>query len=108
MKPPAEAWSEGSDFHKCIVGDSDLGPTMHSMCSSSETSAEAKGAAASNNHKEAEKRRRQRINSHLDTLRTLLPPCNSKVSTLIPLLRKHVLVYAVRNQDFKIVDIINF
>lgn len=78
MQPPAEAWPEGSDFHKCIVGDSDLGPTIHGRCSSSETSAEAKSAAASNNHKEAEKRRRQRINSHLDTLRTLLPPCNSK------------------------------
>ncbi|KAL8136186.1 transcription factor bHLH106-like [Apium graveolens] len=78
MKPPAEAWSKGSDFRKCIVGDTDLAPTMHSMCSSSETSAEAKSAAACSNHKEAEKRRRQRINSHLDTLRTLLPPCNSK------------------------------
>ncbi|KAK1386564.1 transcription factor bHLH106 [Heracleum sosnowskyi] len=77
MQPTVEAWSEGSDFNKCIVGDSDLIPTLHGMCSSSETSAEAKSAAASNNHKEAEKRRRQRINSHLDTLRTLLP-CNSK------------------------------
>ena len=34
--------------------------------------------AALKNHKEAEKRRRERINSHLDKLRTLLP-CNSKV-----------------------------
>lgn len=34
--------------------------------------------AALKNHKEAEKRRRERINSHLDHLRTLLP-CNSKV-----------------------------
>ncbi|XP_014491152.1 transcription factor bHLH106-like [Vigna radiata var. radiata] len=33
--------------------------------------------AAMKNHKEAEKRRRERINSHLDELRTLLP-CNSK------------------------------
>ncbi|KAM5584649.1 transcription factor bHLH106-like [Rosa sericea] len=32
---------------------------------------------ALNNHKEAEKRRRERINSHLDKLRALLP-CNSK------------------------------
>lgn len=34
--------------------------------------------AALKNHKEAEKRRRERINSHLDKLRALLP-CNSKV-----------------------------
>ncbi|KAL2326010.1 hypothetical protein Fmac_025068 [Flemingia macrophylla] len=36
-----------------------------------------KALAALRNHKEAEKRRRERINSHLDKLRTLLP-CNSK------------------------------
>lgn len=34
---------------------------------------EAKALAASKNHSEAERRRRQRINSHLATLRTLLP-----------------------------------
>ncbi|KAM7505229.1 hypothetical protein LguiB_004133 [Lonicera macranthoides] len=34
--------------------------------------------SASENHKEAEKRRRERINSHLDRLRTLLP-CNPKI-----------------------------
>ncbi|KAI3525945.1 hypothetical protein L1887_05082 [Cichorium endivia] len=34
-------------------------------------------SSASINHKEAEKRRRERINSHLNRLRTLLP-CNSK------------------------------
>lgn len=38
--------------------------------------------AALNNHKEAEKRRRERINSHLDKLRSLLP-CNSKVYVYI-------------------------
>ncbi|KAK7393056.1 hypothetical protein VNO78_21507 [Psophocarpus tetragonolobus] len=38
---------------------------------------EDKALAALRNHKEAEKRRRERINSHLDKLRTLLP-CNSK------------------------------
>lgn len=39
---------------------------------------EDRAVAAMRNHKEAEKRRRERINSHLDKLRTLLP-CNSKV-----------------------------
>ncbi|CAJ1967790.1 unnamed protein product [Sphenostylis stenocarpa] len=38
---------------------------------------EDKALAALRNHKEAEKRRRERINSHLNKLRTLLP-CNSK------------------------------
>jgi len=37
-----------------------------------------KALAALRNHKEAEKRRRQRINAHLNKLRTLLPS-NSKV-----------------------------
>lgn len=35
------------------------------------------------NHKEAERRRRERINSHLHSLRTLLS-CNSKVKFLYP------------------------
>lgn len=37
-----------------------------------------KALAALKTHKEAEKRRRQKINSHLDKLRTILPS-NSKV-----------------------------
>lgn len=61
-------------------------PALQSYCSSSfyplEVSAitdspQDRALAASRNHKEAEKRRRERINSHLDKLRTLLP-CNSK------------------------------
>lgn len=62
---------------------------MHSLCSSSsyypldlsgitDTPPHDRALAALKNHKEAEKRRRERINSHLDKLRTLLP-CNSKV-----------------------------
>ncbi|CAJ2678028.1 unnamed protein product [Trifolium pratense] len=71
-------------------------PTMmqQSLCSSSDNnnyyhpfeaseitdtpSQQDRALAAMKNHKEAEKRRRERINSHLDHLRTLLP-CNSKV-----------------------------
>ncbi|CAI8613824.1 unnamed protein product [Vicia faba] len=41
------------------------------------SSQQDRALAALKNHKEAEKRRRERINSHLDHLRTLLP-CNSK------------------------------
>ncbi|OIS97610.1 PREDICTED: transcription factor bHLH106-like [Nicotiana attenuata] len=66
-------------------------PAIKSFCSSSFysqavkfqetvesiTTPEARAIAASKNHKEAERRRRERINSHLDKLRTLLS-CNSK------------------------------
>lgn len=65
-------------------------PAMQSFSSSStyyplemsgvttETTPHDKALAALKNHKEAEKRRRERINSHLNRLRALLP-CNSKV-----------------------------
>lgn len=39
---------------------------------------EAKTAMALKNHSEAERRRRERINSHLATLRTMVP-CSDKV-----------------------------
>lgn len=42
-----------------------------------ETTPDEKTLAALRNHKEAEKRRRERINSHLDRLRSILP-CSSK------------------------------
>ncbi|KAK3218095.1 hypothetical protein EZV62_005125 [Acer yangbiense] len=42
------------------------------------TTPQDRALAALKNHKEAEKRRRERINSHLDKLRTILP-CNSKI-----------------------------
>ncbi|KAF8396277.1 hypothetical protein HHK36_017892 [Tetracentron sinense] len=51
----------------------------------------ARALAASRNHKEAEKRRRERINSHLDKLRNLLP-CNSKIdkASLLAKVIQHV------------------
>lgn len=75
-----------------MMSSHELSSFMQSFCSSSsyyplETSAitqdttttpHDRALAALKNHKEAEKRRRERINSHLDKLRTLLP-CNSKV-----------------------------
>lgn len=48
----------------------------------SDSTPEARALAASKNHREAERRRRERINSHLDCLRTLLP-CNSRVRILL-------------------------
>lgn len=53
-------------------------PLEMSGVTSTETTPQDKALAALNNHKEAEKRRRERINSHLNRLRSLLP-CNSKV-----------------------------
>ncbi|CAH9079295.1 unnamed protein product [Cuscuta epithymum] len=44
---------------------------------SSGSTPESRALEASKNHREAERRRRQRINSHLDSLRALLP-CNSR------------------------------
>ncbi|KAJ4969720.1 hypothetical protein NE237_002819 [Protea cynaroides] len=62
--PTLPSYSEGSPFHPLeISGITDM--------------PQARALAASRNHKEAEKRRRERINSHLDRLRSLLP-CNSK------------------------------
>lgn len=89
-------------YHDGTTGFSDFGthgfPTNYdfpavtqSLCNSSfysldmsditDSTPEARALAASQQHKEAERRRRERINSHLDELRTLLP-CNSKVTIL--------------------------
>lgn len=75
----------------CVSGD--YMTTMQSLCGSSsstssyyplaisgigETMAQDRAIAALRNHKEAERRRRERINSHLNKLRNVLS-CNSKV-----------------------------
>lgn len=56
-----------------------------------ETAPDEKTLAALRNHKEAEKRRRERINSHLDRLRGLIP-CSSKTdkATLLALVVQRV------------------
>lgn len=51
------------------------------------TRVEGKSTAACNSHSEAERRRRQRINAHLSTLRTLLPN-TTKVSDAFSLSRR--------------------
>ncbi|XP_059463336.1 transcription factor bHLH106-like [Corylus avellana] len=90
---------EDQDLYRFIAGESVMNvspygfpencdfPAMQSFCSSSyyplevaglaDTPPQDRALAALKNHKEAEKRRRERINSHLDKLRSLLP-CNSK------------------------------
>ncbi|KAK4485627.1 hypothetical protein RD792_008270 [Penstemon davidsonii] len=79
---------ENSPFHHFFAGSelTHTFPTMHSLCSSSSFNypvmeelefTEKKQINASENHKEAERKRRERINAHLDRLRALLL-CNSK------------------------------
>ncbi|KAJ4977952.1 hypothetical protein NE237_008732 [Protea cynaroides] len=65
---------------------------------------EARALAASRNHKEAEKRRRERINSHLDRLRSLLP-CNSKTdkASLLAMVIQHV--KELKQQTSKITEL---
>ncbi|KAK1278754.1 Transcription factor [Acorus gramineus] len=57
-------------------------------------------ADASKNHREAEKRRRERINSHLQRLRSLLP-CNSKTdkASLLAKVVEHVRDLKQRTSD---------
>ncbi|EEF48618.1 transcription factor bHLH30 [Ricinus communis] len=54
----------------CLVNVMDAG---ESILSSSSSRSEKKSTDPCKSHKEAERRRRQRINAHLSTLRTLLP-----------------------------------
>ncbi|CAA3032175.1 transcription factor bHLH106-like [Olea europaea subsp. europaea] len=80
---------ENSNFHQVPDGNGFIYgfPAMESYCSSSfypmevpeftHAPAEVRALTASENHKEAERKRRERINCHLDRLRSLLL-CNSK------------------------------
>ncbi|XP_043721795.1 transcription factor bHLH106-like [Telopea speciosissima] len=65
---------------------------------------QARALVASRNHKEAEKRRRERINSHLDRLRGLLP-CNSKTdkASLLAMVIQHV--KELKQQTSKITEL---
>lgn len=65
-----------------LVLDSEKGELVKAPSKLGKKSAsEEKVIAALKSHSEAERRRRERINAHLDTLRTLLP-CREKVSLL--------------------------
>uniref|UniRef100_A0A7N0UZR9 BHLH domain-containing protein n=1 Tax=Kalanchoe fedtschenkoi TaxID=63787 RepID=A0A7N0UZR9_KALFE len=81
------ASSEKSELYRIMTGmcstSFDVGSSFlpsdsfdQAFCDSSSESAQ-RALAALRNHKEAEKRRRERINSHLDKLRSILP-CSSK------------------------------
>ncbi|KAK1317551.1 hypothetical protein QJS10_CPA05g00688 [Acorus calamus] len=70
---------------------SSLFPPVSSIASGIPTDGSLAAATASRNHREAEKRRRERINSHLQRLRSLLP-CNSKTdkASLLAKVVEHV------------------
>lgn len=65
----------------CSSSNNNYYPLEVSEITEAAPSQQDRNLAAMRNHKEAEKRRRERINSHLDALRTLLP-CNSKVTII--------------------------
>ncbi|KAK6125870.1 hypothetical protein DH2020_040387 [Rehmannia glutinosa] len=60
-----------SDSYDILNGVMSTSPTDQNL--SPRSMAEAKAIAASNSHKEAERRRRKRINGHIATLKSILP-----------------------------------
>ncbi|KAL9240019.1 hypothetical protein vseg_014282 [Gypsophila vaccaria] len=74
------------------------------LMNNEDETAEAKAVAASRiHHKEAEKRRRERINSHLDRLRSLLP-CTSKTDKATLLSKVVQRVLELKRQTSEITD----
>ncbi|XP_062111933.1 transcription factor bHLH106 [Humulus lupulus] len=77
-------------------------------CSDSNTTApHDRALAALKNHKEAEKRRRERINSHLDKLRSLLP-CNSKTDKASLLAKVVQRVKELKEQTSELTELESF
>ncbi|XWS58987.1 hypothetical protein CRYUN_Cryun08bG0081500 [Craigia yunnanensis] len=91
-------------------------PVMQSFSSSStyyplemsgvttEATPQDRALAALKNHKEAEKRRRERINSHLNRLRSLLP-CNSKTDKASLLAKVVQRVKELKQQALEITEL---
>ncbi|KAB2608494.1 transcription factor bHLH106-like [Pyrus ussuriensis x Pyrus communis] len=72
-----------------------------------DASPQGRALAALKNHKEAEKRRRERINSHLDKLRGLLP-CNSKTDKASLLAKVVQRVKELKQQTSEIAELETF
>lgn len=125
MNPP-----EDSDLYRFLAensvgpfhfpNNSDQLPLMQSLYSSSSSSfyplevsgvtdptPQDKALAALKNHKEAEKRRRERINSHLNKLRSLLP-CNSKTDKASLLAKVVQRVKELKQQTLEISELETF
>ncbi|KAF3447238.1 hypothetical protein FNV43_RR12418 [Rhamnella rubrinervis] len=100
-----ESWSGSLVRRPSIVNSMDGGDSLLSSASKAETT--ARSVEACNSHKEAERRRRQRINAHLSTLRTLLPNTTktdkasllAEVVSHVKELRKQAADVALRNRD---------
>ncbi|KAE9588648.1 hypothetical protein Lal_00030419 [Lupinus albus] len=112
---------ENSELLQLLASSSTTTTTMHqSLCSSSSnnysyplefseitdalSNQQDRALAAMKNHKEAEKRRRERINSHLNQLRTLLP-CNSKTDKASLLAKVVERVKELNQQTSKIIEL---
>ncbi|GAY43690.1 transcription factor bHLH106 [Citrus sinensis] len=72
-----------------------------------ETTPEDRALAALKNHKEAEKRRRERINSHLNKLRSILS-CNSKLDKASLLARVVQRVRELKEQTIELTEVESF
>ncbi|KNA13851.1 hypothetical protein SOVF_112930 [Spinacia oleracea] len=72
-------WPAAANYNNNYSSSGSCGASFYTgLLNDTTTATEAKALAASRiHHKEAEKRRRERINSHLDRLRSILP-CTSK------------------------------
>ncbi|XP_041024631.1 transcription factor bHLH106 [Juglans microcarpa x Juglans regia] len=122
--------AENQDLYRFITGNGVINvgtygfpancefPGMQSFsCSSSyyplgvsglaDTPPQDRALAALKNHKEAEKRRRERINSHLDKLRSLLP-CNSKTDKASLLAKVVQRVKELKEQTSEITELETF
>ncbi|KAF6136809.1 hypothetical protein GIB67_030094 [Kingdonia uniflora] len=69
---------DGSTLSSSLVLDSEKGELVRAPVGLGQKKSEEKALAALKNHSEAEKRRRERINAHLNTLRSMVP-CSEKM-----------------------------